>query len=152
MFEQQTLIAESEVCAEAEVRALEGLLQPLSVAPVAPSNAGFQLPARVWQIMLSCYGIFFFAIFLATGGSAAARFAIVISVLYTAMYFGVARLGARQAGREKTSPLDCGGKLPTWTGPMDRRAVFAQVLVVPATVSLFGVGILIIVLAVGPGA
>ena len=152
MFEQQTLIAESEVCAEAEVRALEGLLQPLSVAPVAPANAGFQLPARVWQIMLSCYGIFFFAIFLATGGSTAARFAIVVSVLYTAMYFGVARLGARQAGREETSPLDCGGKLPTWTGPMDRKAVFAQVLVVPATVSLFGIGILIIVLAVGPGA
>ncbi|MDG5748472.1 hypothetical protein P8Q88_09780 [Qipengyuania sp. XHP0207] len=89
---------------------------------------------------------------MATGGSTAARFANVISVLYTTMYFGVARLGARQAGREETSPLDCGGKLRTWTGPMDRKAVVTQVLVVPATVSLFGIGILIIVLAVGLGA
>ena len=152
MFEQHTLLAEREVHPANEVEALDGILQPLSVAPVAPANAGFQLPARVWQIMLSCYGIFFIAIFLATGGSTAARFANVISVLYTTMYFGVARLGARQAGREETSPLDCGGKLRTWTGPMDRKAVFAQVLVVPATVSLFGIGIWIIVLAVGPGA
>lgn len=42
MFEQHTLLAEREVHPANEVEALDGILQPLSVAPVAPANAGFQ--------------------------------------------------------------------------------------------------------------
>ncbi|MDG5748473.1 hypothetical protein P8Q88_09785 [Qipengyuania sp. XHP0207] len=41
MFEQHTLLAEREVHPANEVEALDRILQPLSVASVAPANAGF---------------------------------------------------------------------------------------------------------------
>lgn len=151
MFEQRSIVAEREAVLEAELQPLESLLQPLAAPPVPPQNAGFQLPRGVWTAMLSCYAVFFAAIFAATGGSGAARFAIVISVLYTAVYFGVARIGARQAGRETKSPLEQGKMLNTWTGLMDRRAVYSQILIVPLAVALFGVGILIITVLIGIG-
>lgn len=149
MFEQQSILAEHETELETEVHALDHVLQPLAAAPVAPSNAGFQLPRSVWTIMLACYVTFFAAIALATGGSGAARFAIVISALYTAMYFGVARIGALQAGPEEKSPLELGKKLDTWTGLMDTKAVYGQILIVPLAVALFGVAILIITFSTG---
>ncbi|KEO89702.1 hypothetical protein EH31_11125 [Erythrobacter longus] len=148
MFEQQSIVAERETDVEAEVHSLESLLQPLATAPVAPSNAGFQLPRKLWIAMLGCYATFFAAIALATGGSGAARFAIIVSVLYTAMYFGLARIGACQAGPEGRSPLDEGKKLSTWTGMMDKNAVYSQVLIVPVAVALFGIAILFITLAI----
>lgn len=144
MFEQQSIIAEHETDLEAEVHALDNVLQSLTSAPVAPKNAGFQLPRSVWMAMLGCYATFFAAIALATGGSGAARFAIIVSVLYTGMYFGLARIGARQAGPEGKSPLALGKKLDTWTGLMDKKAVYGQILIVPIAVALFGVAILVI--------
>lgn len=152
MFEQQSIVAEREAELEAELHALENVLQPLAAAPVAPTNPGFQLPRSVWITMLVCYGVFFAAVSLATGGSGAAAFAIVVSVLYTAVYFGVARIGARQAGPEDRSPLDLNKMLDTWTGPMDKTAVYGQILIVPCAVAMFGVGILAITMWIGmPG-
>ena len=151
MFEQPTIIAEHEVDLEVEVQALESALQPLAAPVIAPANPGFQLPSAVWTVMFACYATFFGAIALATGGSATAKFAIVISVLYTAIYFGVARIGARQAGPEVASPLEHGEMLDTWTGPMDKKAVYGQVLIVPIAVALFGIGILVIVMWIGVG-
>ncbi len=151
MFEERSIVAEREAVLEAELQPLESILQPLAAAPVAPKNAGFQLPREVWTAMLACYAVFFAAIFAATGGSGAARFAIVVSALYTAVYFGVARIGARQAGKETESPLEQGKMLDTWTGLMDKRAVYGQILIVPLAVALFSVGILIICLFIGIG-
>ena len=71
-------------------------------------------------------------------------FSIVISVLYTAMFFGVARVLARQGGPDARSPLLRGAPLPTWCGPMDRTAVYGQILIVPLAVALFGFGIAVI--------
>jgi hypothetical protein len=152
MFEQRSILAEREADLETELQPLESILHPLAAPPVAPQNAGFQLPRGVWTAMLSCYAVFFAAVFAATGGSSAARFAIVVSVLYTAVYFGVARIGARQAGREATSPLEQGQMLDTWTGLMDKRAVYGQILIVPLAVALFGIGILLITVLIGIGA
>ena len=152
MFELKQIVAERDADLAVEVHALQNALQPLAAAPVAPENAGFQLPRGVWKAMFACYGIFFAAIFAATGGSGPARFAIVISVLYTFVYFGVARICARQAGKEAQSPLDRGKMLETWTGLMDGKAVSMQVLIVPFGIALFGIGILIITLSIGTGA
>jgi len=143
MFEHNQIVADSDAELHSELHALESAFQPLAAPPVAP-NKGFELPQSVWFAMLGAYAVFFAAIAAATGGSGPARFAIVISVLYTAIYFGVARIGARQAGPEAPSPLDRGQKLPTWTGPMDAKSVYGQVLIVPFAVALFGLGILVI--------
>lgn len=130
--------------AAAELEALDAAFLPHAAPLVPPANPGFQLPRRLWLAMLACYVVFFGAIAIATGGSGAARFAIVISVLYTFVFFGVARIGARQAGPEARSPLDRGQSLSTWTGPMESRTVFAQVLIVPVVLALFAIGIAII--------
>lgn len=135
--------AEAEIdAAPALLPALDTILPPVAVAP--PPNPGFELPTRLWGAMLVCYAVFFVAIFGAAGGSGHARFAIVISILYTIMFFGLARLGAKQAGPESPSPLDRGEPLMTWTGSMDSRSVFSQVLVVPIVLAMFGTGIAVI--------
>lgn len=151
MFEQQSIVVERGADFETEVCALEQMLHPMAGATVAPQNTGFQFPRRIWLAMFACYATFFIAIAIATGGSGPARFAIIISVLYTAIYFGVARFAARQAGPEARSPLDQGKMLDTWTGPMDKESVYGQVLIVPFAVSLFGLAILVIALSTGVG-
>ena len=147
MFDASTILADESHDTCTELEALDSAFQPLAappVAPVAPINHGFQFPRRLWGAMFACYAIFFAAIFLATGGSGPARFAIVVSALYTVVYFGVARIGARQAGREVGSPLDRGQPLATWTGPMSARAVYGQVLVVPIALVVFSVGVALV--------
>ena len=119
------------------------------LASAQSGNPGFQFPPRVWGAMLLCYAIFFGTIFMATGGSGHARFAIAVSVLYTAMYFGLGRVFARQAGPEDASPIDRTGILPTNTGPMSAGSVYAQVLVVPLALVLFGIAIATIVVVAG---
>ena len=130
--------------AEIELHALDQ--PPLTSTVTAPPQrpAGFQMPSSVWLAMFVCYAVFFAAIWVATGGSGPARFAIVISILYTAMYFGCSAVLAAQAGPEAPSPLERGEPLQTQTGPMGRGTVFAQMLVIPVAVAGFGVAIAII--------
>lgn len=104
------------------------------------SQAGFQLPRAAWQTMFACYAIFFLGIFAATGRDAATVMMLVISGLYMLMFFGTAKLLHAQKGAEHDSPLDrTDGLLETWTGPMDRRSVAAQILAVPAGFAFLGV-------------
>lgn len=106
----------------------------------AVTQGGFEQPAWMWTAMFGCYALFFLSILLATGRDSEALFVIIISVLYALFYFGVAGvLGALQ-GTGKASPLERGdGTLDTWTGPMTRSAVAAQILSVPLALALFGV-------------
>lgn len=134
-----------------------------SLAPVAPTVSvspteqagprlqdGFQIPPGIWLTMFACYGVFFLAIAAATAWSGHARFAIVVSLFYTAMYFGVARVLGAVGGPERPSPLlRRNGVLQTACGPMDHNAVACQILVVPFGLALFGVGIALIRLTVG---
>lgn len=115
-----------------------------ATGPAQPEHRRFEIPGAVWVGMVASYAVFFAAITTATGGSGHAVFAIVISILYTAMFFGLARVIARQAGPDARSPLLRGQALPTWCGPMEAGAVYGQMLVVPAAVALFGVGIAVI--------
>ncbi|MXP09692.1 hypothetical protein [Pseudoblastomonas halimionae] len=138
-------IDDSDVSAS-EIHALDALVTPAAVPPVAFGNPGYQLPSRVWHTMFACYAVFFTALAVATGGSGKALFAIVVSALYTTIYFGVASIGAGQAGREETSPLERGEPLQTWTGPMNAISVYAQILVVPLAVAGFGIGVATIAL------
>lgn len=142
MFEQNTHLA-AEITAVSDMA--EDQERPAASLPRSTGNPGYQLPARVWGTMLACYGIFFLAIFAATGSSGHARFAIIVSVLYTAMYFGVARIIAKIGGQEARSPLDRGQSLQTDTGPMNKGAVYSQVLIVPMVLVLFGVGMAVII-------
>lgn len=119
-----------------------------AAAPAQPEHRRFEIPGAVWGAMIGSYVLFFAAITMATGGSGHAVFAIVISILYTVMFFGLASIIARQAGPDARSPLLRGEALPTWCGPMQAGAVYGQMLVVPAAVALFGVGIAVIVAAV----
>ncbi|PKP98102.1 MAG: hypothetical protein CVT74_12045 [Alphaproteobacteria bacterium HGW-Alphaproteobacteria-13] len=114
------------------------------------SQAGFQLPKWVWNSMFACYAVFFLGIAAATGRDTAAIFAIVISFLYVLMFFGTAGLLNAQKGREHGSPLDRhNGLLETWTGPMDRRSVVAQILAVPIGFAFLGVTFFLIRAASG---
>lgn len=131
----------TDACAEHAIAALDAQAVVITVAKPAVDNPGYQLPSRIWGIMLASYATFFVFIAVATGGSGHARFAIVISMLYTAIYFGVARIGARQAGAENRSPLDEGRPLQTWTGPMDKASVYSQILVVPVCIAFFAIAI-----------
>ena len=111
----------------------------------ATEQPGFELPGWIWQTMLAAYGIFFTALFLATGRDSTARFALVVSIGYTVMYFATARILNAIKGREQRSPLArSGGTLDCATGQMDLTAVAAQVLTVPLCVAGFAVSILII--------
>ncbi|MDT8279432.1 MAG: hypothetical protein RQ806_02640 [Erythrobacter sp.] len=109
---------------------------------------GFQFPAWIWGAMLGCYAIFFLTVTLATGSGGRAVFAIVVSMLYTAMYFGVATILSSIKGHEKPSPLSQGKPLQTWTGPMSSSAVAGQVLAIPLALVVFGIGILLIVVII----
>ena len=143
MFEQQDIIAEAGTDCEVELCALESVIPPIPVV-VAPQNNGFELPRSLWIGMLGCYAVFFAAIATATSGSGRALFAIVVSIIYTAIYFGVARIGAKQAGREHPSPLSRGKPLHTWTGPMDAASVYGQVLIVPFAIACFSIAVLFV--------
>ncbi|MXO71593.1 hypothetical protein [Alteraurantiacibacter buctensis] len=146
MFDQarQFTLDHAEPAAPAERPTLTLVQQADASPPAQPEARRFELPRSVWAGMLASYGVFFAAITIATGGSGQSVFAIVISLLYTAMYFGLARVIARQAGPDAKSPLLRGEALPTWCGPMDAKAVYGQILVVPMAVALFGVGIAVI--------
>lgn len=113
-------------------------------APAQPENRRFQLPGSIWIGMTSSYAVFFASITLATGGSGHALLAITVSILYTVMFFGLARVIARQAGPDARSPLLRGEPLQTWCGPMNAKAVYGQILVVPAAIAFFGFAIAVI--------
>jgi hypothetical protein len=133
---------------------LDDLLPKITAAPevlhrVQPEQRGFELPSRVWCTMLACYGIFFLAMATALGSGAMALFSIVVSALYATVFFGLATIMAQQNPARDRSPLDSKGFLDTWCGPMDGKAVYGQILVVPGAVALFGVAASVIIIASG---
>ncbi len=142
MFEQNTFLADA---IEHAPFADDADVSEIIAATRRTRAQGFQFPKRVWVAMLACYGVFFIAILAATGASGHARFAIIVSVLYTAMYFGVARIGSLQGGPEDASPLDRGQDLQTWAGPMSSGSVYSQVLIVPVVLAFFGIAIAAII-------
>lgn len=133
---------------------LEDLLPDLVTAaqpplPVQPEQRGFELPGRIWQAMIACYALFFTAIIAALGSSGEAMLSILVALAYVVIFFGTARIVLHQNPARVPSPLDSEGVLATWCGPMDRKAVYGQILVVPVAVALFGIAVAVIIIASG---
>jgi hypothetical protein len=91
--------------------------------------------------------VFLAALLCATGGAHAA-FVIVVSAGYVAMFFGLTKVVLRHGPEQPRSVLDRGRDLPTIYGPLARREVMAQMLVVPGAIAFFGIAVLIIRLSV----
>lgn len=109
----------------------------------------FELPASVWKMMIASYAIFLAALLGATGGGHAG-FAIAISAIYVVMFFGTGRAILRQAPSQPRCALQRPGSvLQTLYGPLERREVFGQVLVVPIAIASFGVAIAVLRALVG---
>lgn len=99
-----------------------------------------EMPASVWTLMLTSYAVFFGGLIAATGRDGSAIFVIVVSVLYTFMYFGVASVLFNQNRPEQLSTFARGlAPLHTFTGPMDKTAVFGQILTIPFCLAFFGI-------------
>lgn len=113
-------------------------------APREGERRTFELPASVWKVMVASYAIFLSALLGAMGGGHAG-FAIAISAIYVIMFFGTAHVISRQAPPQPSSPLERSGSvLQTVYGPLARREVFSQVLIVPIVIAFFGVAIAVI--------
>ena len=113
-------------------------------APALPEHADFEFPGWIWGVMLGGYGTFVAGLLGATAGEGRAEFAIAISAIYIAMFFGTARVLANVDRRRVGAFNRTGGALRTWTGPMDIGSVAGQVLVLPVLLGFFGVAIAVI--------
>ena len=107
---------------------------------VQPEKTDLEMPKSIWTFMFAAYAVFFAGLIAATARDDNTIFVIIISILYTLMYFGVASMLFKQNRPEQTSLFARGlGPLATFTGPMDKAAVIGQVLTIPACLALFGV-------------
>lgn len=112
-------------------------------------GSSFDLPGWMWGLFFGAYALFFGALALATARDGYTVFALVVSVLYTAMFFGTAAvlqgLGkGKPRGFERGEPM-----LDTWTGPMSTASVAAQVLTIPVLFAFFAVAIVIMRAMIG---
>jgi hypothetical protein len=109
-----------------------------------PETRMFELPSEVWVVMVGCYGVFLLALLGATG-DAGASFAIAISAVYIAMFFGTGRAMLRQGPAQPRSPLEqSNARLQTQFGSLSKWEVYLQVLIVPGAVAFFGVAVAVI--------
>ncbi len=106
----------------------------------------FELPASLWGAMFACYAVFFSALFAATGRGTAAIFALIVSIGYTFVYFGVASILNRVSApeREALPDLVANAGMQTNTGWMSTAAVNAQILIVPVSLAVFACAFAII--------
>lgn len=109
-----------------------------------PEKTDLEMPAAIWRMMFAAYAVFFAGLIAATANDQGTIFVIIVSILYTFMYFGVASVLFNLNRPEQKSLFARGlGPLATYTGPMDKGAVVAQMMTIPACLALFGVAIAI---------
>ncbi|SMQ64464.1 hypothetical protein SAMN06297468_1022 [Altererythrobacter xiamenensis] len=135
---------------------LEDILPDIKVATqeqttAQPEARGFELLARIWLTMIACYGVFLTSMIATLGSSGKALLSIVVSIVYVAVFFSVGRIIVAQNPDQTSSPLDRDGRLMTHFGPMDRKAVYGQIVVVPAAVAFFGLAVSVIIALQGAG-
>ncbi len=125
-----------------------------AVALVAPAprmgeGSSFGLPGWIWFLLLGAYATFFGALALATAHDGSTVFAVVVSVLYTAMFFGTAAVlqGLGKRGRQGFERGDA--VLDTYTGPMGTASVAAQVLTVPLLFAAFAIALVVMRASIG---
>lgn len=98
--------------------------------------------------MFACYALFISALAVATGGDGHARMAIAISALFMLVYFSTASILSALGGADRFQ-VEAGRPLQTIYGPLNSSEVWTQVLIIPAALALFGVGILIVTSLIG---
>lgn len=118
---------------------------PQEHAVAQPEARGSELPGRIWLGMISCYALFLASLTATLGSSGEAMLSISISIIYVVIFFAVARTVVMQNPGNGGSPLDRHGFLMTHFGPMDRKAVYGQILVVPLAIAFFGVAVSLII-------
>lgn len=133
-----------DLLAQARIVTADELATLATQRPAQPEHSDFEFPGWIWAVMLGGYGAFLGGLLGATAGNGRAEFAIAISAIYVAMFFGTARVLANVDGRRIGAFNRTGGKLNTWTGPMGVRSVAGQVLVLPVLLGFFGVAIAMI--------
>lgn len=149
MFDQ-TWSPDSTPCVDVDqLRAGDAISVRPTMRPTA-EHGGSGMPGWIWRTMLGAYAVFFGGLFLATGRDSASIFVLVISIGYTIVYFGTARVLLEVNPAPSPDRFERGlGDMQTWTGPMSRGAVAAQVLTVPLCLALFGLAIVFIRNTVG---
>lgn len=109
-------------------------------AVVQAEKTDLEMPNSIWITMFAAYVVFFAGLIAATARDNGTIFVIIISILYTLTYFGVASVLFNQNRPDQISLFARGlGPLATYTGPMNKGAVVGQVLTIPACLALFGV-------------
>lgn len=136
---------DKDIVANARILSANELAQIVDAnARPKPAHSDFELPSWMWGVMLGGYVTFFAGLFAATAGEGRAVFAIVISILYTAMFFGTARILSKVDERRVGAFTRTAGTLKTQTGPMDLGSVAGQVLTIPLLLGFFGIAIALI--------
>ncbi len=147
MLEQRMLATQSDDAHEFAVE-IEPVLAEAELLRIHPRPEGFQLPAAIWKAMFACYALFISALAVATGGDGHARMAIAISALFMLVYFSTASILSAVGGPDRFR-VEKGKPLQTLFGPLNEREVWAQVLIIPFALALFGMGILIVTSVIG---
>lgn len=113
-------------------------------AIVQAEKTDLEMPRSIWITMFAAYVVFFAGLIAATARDNGTIFVIIISILYTLVYFGLASVLFNQNRPDQISLFARGlGPLATYTGPMNKGAVVGQVLTIPACLALFGVAMAI---------
>ena len=140
MKTQDALMDEARIVAHDDLASLID-----HAAPQMAEVTATEFPKWVWGMMAGGYITFFACMIGATAGGGYAIFSIVISILYTAMYFGTARiLFGVDPRTQRSFDTHGSGKLETYTGPMSARDVAGQVVLLPVLLGFFGIAILLI--------
>lgn len=134
----------ADFAAEARIVTADELATLTDPAPALPEHSDFEFPRWIWAVMLGGYGTFLGGLLGATAGEGRAQFAVAISAVYIAMFFGTAKVLANVDHRRVGAFNRTGGKLNTWTGPMSIGSVAGQVLVLPVLLGFFGVAIAVV--------
>ncbi len=112
-------------------------------------SSSFGLPGWMWGLFFGSYAVFFAALALATARDGYTIFAVVVSVLYTAMFFGTNAV-MQALGKRSPQPFERGEPvLDTWTGPMSTTTVAAQVLTIPILFAFFAIVIVVMRAMIG---
>ncbi|MCY7271952.1 MAG: hypothetical protein LH485_07890 [Sphingomonas bacterium] len=117
--------------------------------PRYSESSSFGFPGWIWKVFFGSYAVFFAALALATARDGHAVFVVVVSVLYTVMFFGTAAV-LQGLGKGKPRGFECGEPmLDTWTGRMSTASVAAQVLTIPILFAFFAIAIFVIRAIIG---
>ena len=95
----------------------------------APEPGPFQdIPASIWRVFLSAWGLLFLMFFVFFAVNRSASFMVTVAGLFAIMAFGLPSVLAAQG---RCEGHDCGPVIQTHTGPLSVRAAGLQIVLIP---------------------